>query len=38
MPLMGSNAFASDLSEMFSDIGKLHKDSICITRVIDEAS
>ena len=35
---MESNAFASDLSEMLSDIGKVHKDSISITRVIDEAS
>ena len=38
LPAMGSDASASDLSEMFGDIGKLDVDSIGTTRVIDEAS
>ena len=38
LPAMKSDASASDLSEVLSDIGKLDVDSISTTRVIDEAS
>ena len=38
LPPEESDASASDLSEVLSDIGKLDVDSISTTRVIDDAS
>ena len=38
LPSMESDASASELSNVLSDIGHLHADSISATRVIDEAS
>merc|ERR1711963_909171 len=38
LPPMESDASASDLSNVLSDIGQLHADLISTTRVIDEAS